>query len=192
MPRFREWDLKCKVYVGNLGSSCSKNEIEGAFNKYGQLRNVWVARNPPVSLLGLDFIVERLIDRCCRYRVLPSSSLRIRATLKTQFVLWTERKLLVFNNSLTFHLSLLASFRRVCGTRIRVEMSSGRWVQFCLKLIHDLVNLSQLCCLIEVPGVTKGVEEENVQTEVTVVTEEAQDVKSVAAAAHVTGLNRNH
>lgn len=46
-PRFREWDLKCKVYVGNLGSSCSKTEIETAFNKYGVLRNVWVARNPP-------------------------------------------------------------------------------------------------------------------------------------------------
>lgn len=47
MPRFREWDLKCKVYVGNLGSSCSKTEIENAFGKYGALRNVWVARNPP-------------------------------------------------------------------------------------------------------------------------------------------------
>lgn len=47
MPRFREWDLKCKVYVGNLGSSTSKVEVEGAFSKYGQLRNVWVARNPP-------------------------------------------------------------------------------------------------------------------------------------------------
>jgi RNA recognition motif. (a.k.a. RRM, RBD, or RNP domain) len=48
MPRnFREWDIKCKVYVGNLGSSASKHEIEGAFQKYGQLRNVWVARNPP-------------------------------------------------------------------------------------------------------------------------------------------------
>jgi splicing factor, arginine/serine-rich 3 len=48
MPRnFREWDLKCKVYVGNLGSSASKHEIEGTFKKYGALRNVWVARNPP-------------------------------------------------------------------------------------------------------------------------------------------------
>lgn len=47
MPRFREWDLKCKVYVGNLGSSASKHEIESAFSKYGPLRNVWVARNPP-------------------------------------------------------------------------------------------------------------------------------------------------
>lgn len=45
--RYREWDLQCKVYVGNLGSSASKHEIENAFGKYGQLRNVWVARNPP-------------------------------------------------------------------------------------------------------------------------------------------------
>lgn len=47
MSRYREWDLSCKVYVGNLGSSASKHEIETAFCKYGPLRNVWVARNPP-------------------------------------------------------------------------------------------------------------------------------------------------
>lgn len=45
--RYREWDLDCKVYVGNLNSSASKYEIESAFAKYGPLRNVWVARNPP-------------------------------------------------------------------------------------------------------------------------------------------------
>ena len=47
MARYREWDLSCKVYVGNLGGSASKGEIESAFLKYGPLRNVWVARNPP-------------------------------------------------------------------------------------------------------------------------------------------------
>jgi hypothetical protein len=47
MSRYREWDLSCKVYVGNLGSSASKHEIESAFSKYGPLRTVWVARNPP-------------------------------------------------------------------------------------------------------------------------------------------------
>ncbi|XP_043467771.1 RNA-binding protein 1 isoform X1 [Leptopilina heterotoma] len=47
MARYREWDLSCKVYVGNLGSNASKHEIESAFSKYGPLRNVWVARNPP-------------------------------------------------------------------------------------------------------------------------------------------------
>ncbi|CAG2054543.1 unnamed protein product, partial [Timema podura] len=46
MSRYREWDLSCKVYVGNLSSSASKHEIESAFSKYGPLRNVWVARNP--------------------------------------------------------------------------------------------------------------------------------------------------
>jgi len=41
------WDLSCKVYIGNLGNNASKYEIEDAFTKYGPLRNVWVARNPP-------------------------------------------------------------------------------------------------------------------------------------------------
>lgn len=48
----RDWDLSCKVYVGNLGSNSSKHELESAFTKYGPLRNVWVARNPP----GFAFI----------------------------------------------------------------------------------------------------------------------------------------
>ncbi len=40
-------DLACKVYVGNLGSSAGRREIEDEFCKYGPLKNVWVARNPP-------------------------------------------------------------------------------------------------------------------------------------------------
>ncbi|XP_026466657.1 RNA-binding protein 1-like isoform X2 [Ctenocephalides felis] len=47
MSRYREWDLSCKVYIGNLGSSATKHDIETHFSKYGPLRNVWVARNPP-------------------------------------------------------------------------------------------------------------------------------------------------
>lgn len=47
MSRHREWDPSCKVYVGNLGNNASKNELEDVFTKYGPLRNVWVARNPP-------------------------------------------------------------------------------------------------------------------------------------------------
>lgn len=47
MSHHREWDLSCKVYVGNLGNNASKNELEDVFSKYGPLRNVWVARNPP-------------------------------------------------------------------------------------------------------------------------------------------------
>jgi len=36
-----------KVYVGDLGSSASKLDLEEAFSPYGRLTNVWVARNPP-------------------------------------------------------------------------------------------------------------------------------------------------
>jgi RNA recognition motif-containing protein len=45
--RHQDWDPRCKVYVGNLGSNAARGEIEEAFSKYGTLRNVWVARNPP-------------------------------------------------------------------------------------------------------------------------------------------------
>ena len=39
--------LDCKVYVGDLGSGATKEELEDAFSYYGRLRSVWVARNPP-------------------------------------------------------------------------------------------------------------------------------------------------
>ncbi|XP_011695569.1 PREDICTED: RNA-binding protein 1 isoform X6 [Wasmannia auropunctata] len=85
MSRYREWDLSCKVYVGNLGSSASKHEIESAFSKYGPLRNVWVARNPP----GFAFVeFEDPRDAEDAVRGLDGT--------------------------------------RCCGTRVRVEMSSGR------------------------------------------------------------------
>ncbi|KAJ9594262.1 hypothetical protein L9F63_014318 [Diploptera punctata] len=85
MSRYREWDLSCKVYVGNLGSSASKHEIESAFSKYGPLRNVWVARNPP----GFAFVeFEDPRDAEDAVRGLDGT--------------------------------------RMCGTRVRVEMSSGR------------------------------------------------------------------
>ena len=47
MSRHRDWDIACKIYIGNLGNNASKYEIEDAFGKYGPLKNVWVARNPP-------------------------------------------------------------------------------------------------------------------------------------------------
>ncbi|UYV75143.1 SRSF7 [Cordylochernes scorpioides] len=47
MSRLRDSPLDCKVYVGDLGSSGTKHELEDAFSYYGPLRNVWIARNPP-------------------------------------------------------------------------------------------------------------------------------------------------
>ena len=35
------------MYIGNLGNNASKYDIEDACTKYGPLRDVWVARNPP-------------------------------------------------------------------------------------------------------------------------------------------------
>ncbi|XP_049786244.1 RNA-binding protein 1-like [Schistocerca nitens] len=84
MSRYREWDPSCKVYVGNLGSSASKYEIESAFSKYGPLRDVWVARNPP----GFAFVeFEDARDAEDAVRGLDGM--------------------------------------RMCGTRVRVEMSTG-------------------------------------------------------------------
>ncbi|GLH00541.1 RNA-binding protein 1 [Gryllus bimaculatus] len=85
MARYREWNLSCKVYVGNLGNNASKHEIEGAFSKYGMLRNVWIARNPP----GFAFVeFEDPRDAEDAVRGLDGT--------------------------------------RLCGTRVRVEMSTGR------------------------------------------------------------------
>jgi splicing factor, arginine/serine-rich 3 len=65
MKRYKEWDLECKVYVGNLGTSATRHELENAFSKYGPLRNVWVARNPP----GFAFVLfedRRDAEDSCR------------------------------------------------------------------------------------------------------------------------------
>ncbi|KAH9373483.1 hypothetical protein HPB48_009528 [Haemaphysalis longicornis] len=48
MARYRDTcPIDCKVYVGELGNSGTKHELEEAFGYYGPLRNVWVARSPP-------------------------------------------------------------------------------------------------------------------------------------------------
>lgn len=42
-----------RVYVGKLGNNGSRRELEREFEKFGPLRDVWVARNPP----GFAFIL---------------------------------------------------------------------------------------------------------------------------------------
>ena len=44
-----------RVYVGNLDPGTQKEELDDAFEKYGKLADVWIARNPP----GFAFIVRR-------------------------------------------------------------------------------------------------------------------------------------
>ncbi|EDO30178.1 predicted protein, partial [Nematostella vectensis] len=40
-------DMTTKVWVGNLGKEGDRHELWEAFKSYGELRDVWVARNPP-------------------------------------------------------------------------------------------------------------------------------------------------
>ena len=49
-----------RVYIGDLGSGGSKPELEREFERYGPLKSVWVARNPPGMLLLTCFAVCRL------------------------------------------------------------------------------------------------------------------------------------
>ena len=50
--KLREWNLSCKLYLGSLGDKADKYKIEKAVKRYGQLKNVWVAKNTP----GFAFI----------------------------------------------------------------------------------------------------------------------------------------
>ena len=36
-----------RVHVADLGVDCSQRELEKAFDKFGDLKEVWLARNPP-------------------------------------------------------------------------------------------------------------------------------------------------
>lgn len=39
--------LDCKIYVGDLSKDATEKELERAFEYYGPVKSVWVARNPP-------------------------------------------------------------------------------------------------------------------------------------------------
>ena len=47
MSRYGRGDLDAKVYVGDLPRDAQDKELQKAFEYYGRLRSVWVARNPP-------------------------------------------------------------------------------------------------------------------------------------------------
>ena len=61
----RDNRLDSKVYVGELGYGAAKQELEDIFSRYGPLRSVWVARNPP-GFAFVEFEDERDVDDACR------------------------------------------------------------------------------------------------------------------------------
>ncbi|CAH4035119.1 RNA-binding protein 1 isoform X3 [Pieris rapae] len=128
MSRYREWDLSCKVYVGNLGTNASKYEIEKIFSKYGSIRNVWVARNPPGfafvefedprdaedSVRGLDG------TRCC--------GTRIRVEMSNGRTRRDRRSILSTNHQHTTSLHnygfISATVATICEHNLRAEASA--------------------------------------------------------------------
>jgi len=36
-----------KVYIGNLSKRIAERDLEDEFRRFGKLKSVWVARNPP-------------------------------------------------------------------------------------------------------------------------------------------------
>lgn len=50
--RDRSSDRGARVYVGGLDDNIKKEDLEGEFEKFGKLNNVWIALNPP----GFAFI----------------------------------------------------------------------------------------------------------------------------------------
>ena len=44
--RASESDM-CRVHVADIGQSVTQGEIEKAFKKFGEIEEVWMAKNPP-------------------------------------------------------------------------------------------------------------------------------------------------
>ncbi|VDL42774.1 unnamed protein product [Hymenolepis diminuta] len=87
-----------KVYVGDLPRDASEKELARVFDRYGTVRNVWVARNPP----GFAFI--EFDD--------PADAEDAVRDLDGTYVYF-----------FCFYYCL---YRVICGVRARVELSNGR------------------------------------------------------------------
>ena len=95
-------DPAAKVYVGDLGSGGSKPELEKEFKRFGPLKSVWVARNPPGITWALHVTRERSF---CR--------------LGFAFVQFEDKR--DAEDSVKE-----MDGKRVCGVRIRVEIARTR------------------------------------------------------------------
>ena len=42
-----EWNEDCKIFVGGLGEEGTRIELEDSFQKFGPIKNIWLAKAPP-------------------------------------------------------------------------------------------------------------------------------------------------
>ena len=60
----RDRDSCTRVYVGGLSDGVKKEDLEGEFEKFGKLNNVWVAFNPP-GFAFIEFISQDDAETAC-------------------------------------------------------------------------------------------------------------------------------
>ena len=72
MSRDRDRGDVARVYIGDLGSGGSKPELEREFERYGPLKSVWVARNPPGIKRHLLYLVLILLPANPLSLLIPS------------------------------------------------------------------------------------------------------------------------
>ena len=138
MSRYRDSGSDCKVYVGDLGSSASKQDLEDAFGYYGPLKNVWVARHPP-GFAFVEFEDPRDADDAVRGldgrfvtllnfgEIFLLEMIKIKMKNKMDFIYdffnVTTPFFFHFHNFIL--LTDLILNRSIAGRRVRVEPSNG-------------------------------------------------------------------
>ncbi|XP_033101288.1 RNA-binding protein 1-like isoform X3 [Anneissia japonica] len=56
---------EARLYIGDLNPSATKSDVEREFGKYGHLRDIWLARNPP-GFAFIEFEDSRDADEALR------------------------------------------------------------------------------------------------------------------------------
>ena len=65
-----EWDEDCKIFVGGLGEEGTRIELEDSFQKFGPIKNIWLAKAPP-SFAYIEMAVRTFIWLRLRERLTP-------------------------------------------------------------------------------------------------------------------------